>query len=68
MSRVQTYELPAALELKRNISLKEAAKLAGCSEDTLRRRFPHLIQRVSPRRLTMKVGAALDIGETLAAE
>jgi hypothetical protein len=62
----QTYHLPAVLERERNITLKEGAKLAGVSEDTLRRRYPHLLRRVSPKRLTIKVGHALDIGEALA--
>jgi hypothetical protein len=44
----------------RMVSLAQAAALRGVSVDTLKRRFPHLIKRVSPRRLAVRVGDLLD--------
>jgi hypothetical protein len=53
-------ELPPELSRQRMVSLAEAAAIRGVSVDTLRRRFPHLIKRVSPRRLAVRVGDLLD--------
>jgi len=50
-------------ELQRIVSLKEAAFLRGVSEDTLRRREPDKIIRVSPRRLGMRLADALMVSE-----
>ena len=47
------------LALARIVTLREAAQLAGCSEDTLKRRHPQKIIRLSPRRLGMRVRDAL---------
>ena len=38
------------LELKRKISVPEAAALNDLSPDTFERTYPHLIKKVSPRR------------------
>jgi hypothetical protein len=43
------------LENLRIVSLKEAARLGGISEDTLRRHFKHLFVRVSRRRIGMRL-------------
>jgi hypothetical protein len=51
------------LALARIITLREAAHLAGISEDTLKRRWPSKIIRLSPRRLGMRVRDALMLGE-----
>ena len=45
----ETASVPR-LELERVISLTEVAELSGVSEDTIRRHYPHLIRRLSPRR------------------
>ena len=50
------------LELERVISLAEVAELAGVSEDTIRRHHSHLIRRLSPRRVGVKLRDALTIG------
>jgi hypothetical protein len=51
---------PAAeIALSRVVTLREAAQLAGVSEDTLRRRRREKILRLSPRRLGMRVRDAL---------
>jgi hypothetical protein len=51
------------LRSRRKISVREAAKLNSLSEDTFRRRYPHLIKRVSPRRDAVELSDALAIGE-----
>jgi hypothetical protein len=51
-----------ALELERNAPLEEAAIIAGISEDGLKRHYSHLIRRLSPRRVAMKVKDAIAIG------
>ena len=51
----------AAIELQRIAPLTEAARLAGVSEDTLQRHYSHKILRLSPRRLGMRVGDALQL-------
>ena len=57
-------EAARGLELERVISLAEVAELAGVSEDTIRRHHPHLIRRLSPRRVGVKLRDALAIGES----
>ena len=51
--------MPTAVELQRIAPLPEAAHLSGLSEDTLRRRHPDKIIKLSPRRVGMRVGDAL---------
>jgi hypothetical protein len=51
------------LALARIVSLREAAQLAGCSEDTLKRRHASKIIRISPRRLGMRLRDALLLTE-----
>jgi hypothetical protein len=41
---------------------KSAAEVTSLSEDSLKRHYPHLIKRLSPRRLGMALGDALAIG------
>jgi hypothetical protein len=55
--------LPNDLEPLRKISVAMAAELNDLSEDTFRRRFPHLIKQISPRRQAVALGDALAIGE-----
>lgn len=55
------------LTLAKIVSLREAAQLAGCSEDTLKRRHSEKIIRLSPRRLGMRVRDALFLTDETAA-
>jgi hypothetical protein len=55
-------DFPPELQIKRILSLQEAALLRGVSVDTLKRRYSHLIVKLSPRRAGMSVGDALSIG------
>jgi hypothetical protein len=54
---------PTWLDLRRKISVKEAAALNGVSEDTFKRRYSHIIKAISPRRNAVELGDALAIGE-----
>jgi hypothetical protein len=51
------------IELERIISTREAARLRGVSEDTFLRNFPHLIRRISPRRVGVRLGDVLSLNE-----
>jgi hypothetical protein len=51
--------LPEDLALKRIVPLKQAAEVSSLSEDTLKRRHPDKIIRLSERRLGMRLGDAL---------
>lgn len=44
-----------ALELERNVPVLEAAQLMGVSEATFKRRYRHLIRKLSPRRQGVKL-------------
>jgi hypothetical protein len=54
---------PTWLDLRRKISVKEAAQLNGVSEDTFKRRYPHLIKTISPRRNAVELADALAVGK-----
>jgi hypothetical protein len=49
------------VERLRIVSIAEAARLAGVSEDSLRRHHSEKLIRLSPRRLGMRQGDALMI-------
>jgi hypothetical protein len=53
---------PDWLALRRKIPVIEAAALNNISEDTFRRRYSHLIKKVSPRRDAVTLADALAIG------
>lgn len=53
---------PEWLRRKQKISVKKAAELNDISEDSFRRHHSDVIQRVSPRRDAVELGAALSIG------
>jgi len=57
----------SAIALARVVTLREAAQLAGVSEDTLKRRRADKIIRLSPRRLGMRVRDAFLLGDESAA-
>jgi hypothetical protein len=52
-----TQSLPklTALELERNVSVPEAAQIKGISTDTFKRRYRHLIRKISERRNAVKL-------------
>jgi hypothetical protein len=56
----------SAIELVRVVSLTEAARLLNISTDGLRRHHAHLIRRMSPRRIGMRLRDVLDIGNNTA--
>ena len=60
---LRRYTLPVALEGERIIGLREAAEIAGVSTDTLRRRYGHLVIRLSPRRVGIRLRDVLSIGQ-----
>jgi hypothetical protein len=55
--------LETLLARRRKISVRQAAELNDLSEDTFRRRYKHLIKKVSPRRDAVELGDALDVGK-----
>jgi hypothetical protein len=56
--------LPPELVGKRKVTLTEVSALnAGLSEDTIRRKYSHLIIRLSDRRVGMLLSDALNLGE-----
>jgi hypothetical protein len=57
---------PEWLERRRIITLPTASAITNLSEDTLRRRYRDRIKRLSPRRVGMSLGDALDIAEGIA--
>jgi hypothetical protein len=65
-SSQQKIKLRDDLELNRIVSLKQAAEIRGVSMDTIRRRYPEIIQRLSPRRLGVRLRDALAIGKPAA--
>jgi hypothetical protein len=50
------------LALERILTLDEAAAIVGISKDSLRRHHAHLIRRLSPRRVGLKLRDVLQIG------
>jgi hypothetical protein len=64
---VTDIEVATELARRRKISVKAAAQLNDLSEDTFRRRYPHLIKQVSPRRQAVELSDALAIGDSSAA-
>ncbi len=59
-SRTTPAVLPSDLQLKRIVSLAQAAELSGLSVDTLKRRYAEKkIISLSPRRKGMRVSDAL---------
>jgi hypothetical protein len=57
-----TDQTPYWLALKKKIPVKDAAALNDVSEDTFRRRYPHLIKKISARRDAVELGDAIAVG------
>lgn len=62
-NRGPTSNPPDWLELKRIVDLKEASRLSGLSVDSIKRHYRQQIIELSPRRLGMRVGDALMLGQ-----
>jgi hypothetical protein len=58
--------LPPDLQPRRMISLPLAAELRGISVDTFKRNYKHLIVRVSPRRLAVRLGDVINDSQAAA--
>ena len=52
-----------ALELRRKITVAEAARLNGISADSFRRHYPHLIKKITKQRVGVVLRDALAIGQ-----
>ena len=48
-----------AVEANRIVDLRKGAALSSLSPDTIKRRYPEKLVRLSPRRLGIRVGDAL---------
>jgi hypothetical protein len=63
MTAIKPKKSPTELtevERRRKISVPEAAEYNNLSTATFRRRFPHLIRKITPRRDVVELGDALD--------
>ncbi len=49
------------IEMERIVPIKEAARLAGCSPDTLKRNHRDKIVQISDRRIGMRIRDALQL-------
>jgi hypothetical protein len=54
---------PTWLDLERILPMKEASKVSGLSQDSLKRHHADKIIRLGPRRLGMRARHALMLGE-----
>jgi len=54
---------PNWLDLRKKISVREAARLNSMCEATFRKYHSNLIKQLSPRRQAVQLGDALAIGE-----
>jgi hypothetical protein len=63
MAKRRNIKLPelSPIELHRIVSMEEAARVSGVSDDTLRRHHRDKIVRMSPRRIGMRLGDALGL-------
>lgn len=53
----------AEVSMDRMIPITEVVRLTSLSRDTLMRRHRDKIRRLSPRRLAMRLGDVLELGE-----
>jgi hypothetical protein len=60
-----TPELLTAIERKRMVPVPWAAEFNSLSVDTFKRKYPHLIKRVSEKRLAVELGDVLDIPKSI---
>lgn len=55
-------ELSQSLELERLITIEKASEIVGISYDLFRRHYGHLICRITPRRIGVRVRDLLTVG------
>jgi hypothetical protein len=55
-------ELSQSLELERLITIEKASEIVGISDDSFRRHYSHLIRRITPRRIGVRVRDLLTVG------
>jgi hypothetical protein len=55
-------ELSPSLELERLITIEKASEIVGISDDSFRRHYGHLIRRITPRRIGVRVRDLLTVG------
>jgi mRNA-degrading endonuclease toxin of MazEF toxin-antitoxin module len=60
MPRILRVELTPEQEKRRRISVAQAAEIKNISEDSFRRHYAHLIEKTTPRRDTVQLGAVLE--------
>jgi hypothetical protein len=60
LTRISLAGLTPLDRLKR-IPVREAAAFNNLSEDTFKRHYAHLIEKISPRRRVVKLGDAIDL-------
>jgi hypothetical protein len=68
MPKITPRTLSPELALERVLTMRDASEITGLSTDTLERRYPHLIVRLSPRRKGIPTRRVLEIarGQALA--
>lgn len=59
---------PTYFDLQRVLTLDEAARLTSLHRDSIRKRYPQFVIRLSPHRLGIKVKHVLEITGTTIAE
>jgi hypothetical protein len=52
--------LTPAQELERGLPVEQAAAMNNISKDTWKRRYPHTIEKISPRRAIVRLKHALN--------
>ena len=55
-------ELSQSLELERLITIEKASEIVGISDNSFRRHYGHLIRRITPRRIGVRVRDLLTVG------
>jgi hypothetical protein len=59
-SRHNFITLTPAQELERGLPVSQAAEMNNVSKDTWKRRYPHTIEKISPRRSIVRLKHALN--------
>jgi hypothetical protein len=68
LASLSTEEILAALEGERVLKLPVVGRLNDISVDTIKRKYPHLIVRMSDGRIGMRLRHALSIAQPIDAE
>ena len=65
-SKSARVSLSPEIEMRRVLPLEQVTEITNLSRDTIKRQFPHLILKLSPRRFGMRLSDALGIGKPAA--